>query len=157
MGPCLLGQMVDSVVSRTRLRVVQVFCMTARDLGPWPKSPGTAGQLRGILDTVAFRSGLLVHPAGPRPGRKSSGTAGRPRVILDTVANRQGNLVTQECWSFLRAFGPWPESPRTADRTAGTRIPTRVPRYGSSTLQTLEPGPSTSGTSGHPEGPGTRA
>lgn len=80
--------------------------MTPRDFGPWPKSPGTAARLRRILDTVASRPGLLVHPAGTRPGRKSSGTAGRPRVILDMVTNRPGELVTQECWSFQQAFGP---------------------------------------------------
>ena len=127
-------------------------CTTARDLRPWPKSPRTAGRLRGILDMVACPSGLLVHPAGPRTGRKSSGTAGRPHVILDTVANQPGELVTQECWSFPQDFVPWPEYPGTADRPVGTRTRTQVPRYCSSTPQTLEPGPSTPGTSGRSRG-----
>ena len=69
------------------------------------------------------RPGVLVDPAGPWTQHESPGRAGRLREISDMVASHLGEVVTQDCWSFLQAFRPRPESPRTASPQRGPSNP----------------------------------
>ena len=187
MGPSHPGDLVDPVGPRNRARVSK-----------------TSGRTRGPSDTSPSRPGLLIDPAGTLTKTRITGKTGRPRGISGTGPSPPGQpfeptgpwnrtqvsqdsqstprtprartqvRVTQESWSTLRVFQPWPISPGTAGWTvvpwtqdrvtqgqwfepAGPRTRPEYTRTACRTRRPSEPGPFQPGQQVDPEEPKTQA
>ena len=109
------GQLVDTAVRRTRIRVAQEYWSTPRDLGPKPEWRGTLGRPRRPSDLSPSSPEHFVDHVGPRTW---AGVTRDP--LVDTVGPWTRARVALDRWSTPRALRYGPESPGAPGQPRGT-------------------------------------